>query len=318
MAPIALDTPTTVAYGVSDPSLAMAPTLERCWRLLARTDTLAMQLSELGDIELPPDTRSAADAAFIQSAVPLYLASELEAARLIPAVEMLASISISGGLRGDIGAASPLLYRFWQRRNERFTASERRAFFARLFGAETDAPLAVESGSNTTFATLMIDITEAIYKLEPLLPYGNAATLVALRLAATRLAANLGPRGGGMAGFASRDLLRSIQEAIDILKHAPLQRALGAHDVWSAVGAIARLYLHEEVDVASHVRRAKAGTVILSWLADVLPRLDDNHTPLISAGDEVLGAAVTWLQASLTLEESRSQQSPSHPSRAMQ
>jgi hypothetical protein len=289
----------------ADDPVTMSAAMALCWRLVADADTLAFSLADLGDIELPPSMRPAADIALIESTAPLYLASELEAARLLAAVETLASISISGGLRADIGPAGGLLYRFWQRRNDRFAAPERAAFFARLFGAPTDAPLAIGEATNDAFEPMMIALAEALYQIEPALPTPTAALVVRLRMAATRLVANLAPRSGGIASFAGRDLLRSIQEAIDILKVEPLQRALGANGVWSAVGTINRLYLHESVDVESHVRRAKSGTVILSWLASTLDRLDDGSAPLVSPGDQVLGAAATWLEASLALEETK-------------
>lgn len=306
------------AVDYPDDPVTMSAALAMCWRMLASNDTLAMQLSELGDIELPPDTRSAVDVALIQSATPLYLAAELESARLISAVETLASLSISGGLPADIGPASALLYRFWQRRNDRFNEVERRAFFARLFGTPTETPLSLAGSSNTAFPGLMIDVTEAIYQIEPMLAYGNVASFARLRLAAQRLASNIGQRAGGLAGFAGRDLVRTVQESLDILKHAPLQRALGARDVWSAVQSIARLYLHEDVDVASHVRRAKAGTVILAWIAEVLPRIDDHATPPVREGDPVLSAAATWLEASLVLEDAQHIQRDQYSSRMSQ
>jgi hypothetical protein len=283
---------------------ALDAALAQCWRLVAHAHTVALALEGLGDIELPEPARSASDVAFVESAAALYLAAELEAARLLPAVETLASISISGGLRADLGAAAALLYRFWQRRNERFAAAERSAFFARLFGRETPAPLAGADGSNDAFEPLMIDLAEAIFQMEPMLARPTAQMQVRLRLAVTRLAASLTSRSGGIASFAARDLLRSIQEAIDILKETPLQRALGANSAWSALEAINRLYLHEQVDVDAHVRRAKSGAVLLGWVAASLGRVDD-PSPIIAGGDPVVGAASEWLEASLAIEESR-------------
>lgn len=288
----------------------MSEALALGWRLVEAAEVLALQLSELGDIDLPPAERPAAAVSAIETAAPLYLAAELEAARLLPAVETLAGISISGGLRADIGEAAPLLFRFWKHRNERFSASERQAFFARLFGTLDGPNLALAGGRNTAFEGLMIDLAEAIYKLDPAPLLGRPASDVRLRMAANRLASNLIPRSGGMAAFAARDLLRAIEEAVAILKKEPLQRALRARGVWSAVRNVARLYLNEEVEIGTHVRRGKSGMVVLAWLAEAFPRLDDHVGALIPAGHQVLAAATTWLETSLILEEQHQPTSP--------
>src|SRR5262245_7626968 len=57
------------------------------FRLLAAAESFAAAFAELGDIELPPVVGSEADQAALRAAAPLYLASELETASLLPAVE---------------------------------------------------------------------------------------------------------------------------------------------------------------------------------------------------------------------------------------
>jgi hypothetical protein len=295
--------------GSVDSALALAG------RLLAAVEGFAQQhsLPELGDIELPPVVGSAADQAHLRSVAPLYLAAELEEAGLVPAVELLAGVFASGGLQADLGPAAALLVAFWQERNHRFTAAERRAFFGRLFGSPGPA-LATPESRNTAFEPLLIDLAEALYRLDPEPGLGGLpSSQVPVRMAARQLTANLVPRGGGMASFAAGELLGAVQRALAILKHPQVQGAFGASSVWGAARNISQRYRREDPDVGSHVTRGKSGMLLLAWLAEVLPVLDDVSGVLVAPGDPVLAAATAWLQASLTLTETAPPIGPGTP-----
>ena len=283
-------------------------TLALAFRLLdaAEAFAAAFALSELGDLELPPTVGSEADQAQLRAAAPLYLASELEAARLLPAVEMLAGLFASGGLSTDLGPAATLLNAFWRARKDRFSQPERRAFFARLFGANSGPSLADSAGRNTAFEMRMIDLTEALYKLDEHPGFGSGAgpyEATRLRTAASQLAANLIPRSGGMTSFAARDILATTQEALTILKQASVQQAVGARSVWGAVRNLTERYLNEQVDISVHVTRGKSGVIVLAWLAEVLPQLHSYGGSFAPPDHPVIPAAAGWLQASLSLEE---------------
>lgn len=274
--------------------------------LAASADAWAVAFAELDDLALPPAERPAADAASLRAVAPLYLASELEAAQVLPAVEALAGVAVSGGLPMDAGAGSDRLYRFWRRRSERFAAEERRAFFARLFGAPGPS-LAGDGaraggGANDAFPPLMLTFTEALAQAHEwrTLPTGADA---ALRIAAGRLADNLLERGGGYASFAARDAMTALKEALEILQDPLVQQAVGARTAWQAVRHAAERYLARPADVTAHVQRGQAGQSILAWLAEILSRLERYDLPLDVEAGPAREAAVRWLQASLDLEE---------------
>lgn len=273
-------------------------------RLVAAVETFALQfdLSDTGVVELPPVVGSEADRAHLQTVGPLYLAAELESARLVAAAETLAGLFASGGLSADPGPAAPLLTAFWRGRRERFVENERRALYARMFGQTTGTTLAARRAINADFETLMIDLTEALSKLNaaPLAPPGAD---FAARVAAGQLAANLVSRSGGMAAFAARDLLETIKAALAIFKQPAVQAAVGARTVWGAVRAVTRLYLREEdAEIALHVTRGKAGLLVLAWLAEVFLQLE-GEGELVAPAHPVVGAGLTWLRASLSLAE---------------
>ncbi|MCB0208150.1 MAG: hypothetical protein KDJ52_02395 [Anaerolineae bacterium] len=273
--------------------------------LLAGAESLARQFSELGAIDLPPVVRPAADQNHIQIAAPLYLAAELEAAQLLPAAETLAALFASGALRIE-GEAADQLYRFWQGRSERFSRQERQAFFARLFGRPSETRLAVSGSRNRDFETQLAALAEAIVATQPDAVFGRRPVSEAgLTIAASRLINNLVGRSGGIATFAARDILKAIEQAISILKLHPVQAAVGAISVWTAVQAVARSYLEESVNVTAHVQRGKSGMLILTWVAEILPHLDSvapgGH--VLPPNDPIFSAAVAWLQATLELQE---------------
>jgi hypothetical protein len=288
-------------------------------RLVRSAEALTAALDlELPD--LPPTTGSPADQASLHTAAPLYFASELESARLLPAVETFTGLYASGAIPVPLGPAEAAVARFWKGRHERLASSERQAFYAHLFGGDAGPTLAdpSRSGVNTSFESLMIDLAQAIYQLNPLLDSTSwSGGDAAIRQAAMALASNLSSRAGGFATFAAKDLLGTIQQAVEILKQPQVQRAVGASSLWMTVESIVRLYLHEEVDVTSHVTRGRSGMMILAWVGDVSSQLEGTSGTLVSPQSPLIGAAAAWLQASLTLHEAEQpRQQPNTPAPA--
>ncbi len=294
--------------GIDAGARALERALTLGWQQLAAIQSYAQQFEQdnLGDIQLPEETHDAADQIHLRAAAPMYLAMELENAQVIASVDVLAGLLVSGSYHRDLGNAAESLVHFWRGRNERFSPTERTAFFARLFGGESESVLALHNSVNQEFDLLMIDLAEALYKYTPGV---NAAERVQaefpLRSAANRLLQNLLARSSGLESFAAQNILRVTQEALDILKQPSVQAAAGAQSVWTAVTLIARQYLHKIVDVGSHIQRGHSGMVILAWLAQVMPILNDPNTSIMSSDATVEEAAANWLQASLNIEEQK-------------
>lgn len=280
-------------------------TLALARRLVAAARALAVQLGldDLGAIDLPPVTGSAAAQANLRAAAPLYLAAELEATRLVPAMEMLAGLFASGALAADLGPGGPVLIDAWRRRDRRFGPRERRAFFSRLFGDTSGPAMAGPGGANRAFEPLLIDLAEALYRLQPADWRFGRPPQAALAAAAGALAANLAPRAGGMTAYAAADMVASVQRAVDLFKVPAVQAAVGASSLWTAVRNVARTYLREDPDIGNHLTRGKSGQLLLAWLADALPRLQEVSATLAEPGDPAVAAAAAWLQATLSLRE---------------
>lgn len=259
----------------------------------AATRTVALTLDALGALTLPAAT-TADDQAHLRSLASLYLASQLEQAFLLPAVELLAGMGVEGGVSVDLGTAASRLMSFWQHRKERFTAEERRGLYERLFGSE--------------FENLMIGLCEALYKLdEGAVRQGmsNPLEQAKVRTLGEQLAEHLLNHTTGESVFAATDILGSIRTATDILKDPHLQHAFGGHSIWTTVSAILRRYGGNTTDPASFVVRGKSGLTILLWLADAHGVINASAQPLVGLDNPVIAAAVDWLQSSLTIEQSK-------------
>src|SRR5580704_1957269 len=230
IAAVALPGPVQTTSGAAPMALELV--LAEAQELLRRAEAISIALADLGDIDLPPGSGgTAADQAHLRSIASLYLAAELEAALLVPAAELLASLVASGGLpgaTGDLGpAADTVLSEFWHARHQRMTAAERRALFAHLFGNEGPTAPADVPGLNADFDALFIDLCEALFKLDDVASassYGGVAQQTRLRTTAGRLADNLLRQTGSMTVFAARDLLATVQTALTLFKQRPLQQ----------------------------------------------------------------------------------------------
>jgi hypothetical protein len=258
---------------------------------------------DIGDFDLPSTSTTPQDQARLRAIAPLYLASELESARLLPALELYAGVWASGGIPADLGPLGATITQRYRERHTRLTGAEREALFGRLFGKPYGPDLAVESPRNTAFDGLMAELAASLSDWQANAGQwgGTAADAARVRVAAQRLAENLVSRSGGIATFAAGEILADIKLAVSIFKDVAVQRSLGAISMWQAVRAVIQRFLQQNVDVGSHVERARAGLALLAWLADALPGLESGAAT--HPEEEVVIQAIRWMQATLALHE---------------
>lgn len=255
-----------------------------------------------GVVDLPPVLGAEGDQAQLRTVSPLYLCSELEAAQLLPVVEKLAGLFALGGLQADPGHGAPLLASFWERRSERFTAQERGALFARLFGSSDGPPVGGPDARNNDFLPGMIELAGALNHLSSDPIYGRTPSAEeSVRVAAESLAANLIPRAGGITLFAAREIANSVREAVAILETPAVQAIVGQHTMWGAVSTMSRLYLGTEPDVTDHLDGGRAGALILAWVAEVSPNVESSAAASLVPDDSIIAAASTWLSATMAI-----------------
>jgi hypothetical protein len=278
----------------------------------AQAKGFALGFAAWDPVELPPAITPATDQAHLQAIASLYLAAELEGADLLPAVEMLASLAMTGGLPLDLGDAADAVASFWTSRHERFSREERVALFLRLFGN----PASPAQNGNGEFEPLFIDLCEALYRVAGSaggLVLGGPADQVRVRMAASQLLDNLLSVSGGATAYVAGEVVGAVQAAVAILKHRTVQQAFLARSPWDVVRRINEQYLHDGSNMAAHVNRGKTGMQVLSWMGDALPGIGAGAGDVVSPDAPVIAAAAEWLQASLALRESEAQPSGGLP-----
>jgi len=284
--------------------------IDQAERLIARAHAATFALEDFG-IDLPPPSAVSADADQLRAIAGLYFASELDAAGLIAAAEALAGMS-GAGVPFALGGAASEVAHFWQGRHTRATASERAALFSRLFGTDTGIAAADHPG-NADFETGMIELTEALYKLDETASnaqWGGVAQQARVRSAAGQVVDGLVMAASGMTVFMAQDLIATVKAAFAIFRHDDLRLALGARDTWGAIARGLRMARLPEAHTVLHAGRAGAGMTVLSWLADAAPHLGTSGAPLVMLDHPVIPAAISWLQLSLKIGEATAAPAP--------
>jgi hypothetical protein len=231
----------------------------------------------------------------------LYLAACFEAAGVIPAAEDLSRLARAGVIHADLGEAAQILQGFWQTRNERASATERRALYADVFGMLGEVERSGRA-PNVDFEERLLDLCEAVYRLAG--SAGSGVTEIPkLRRAMDRLVDNLRRATSGMTVLMAQDILKTQQAALQLLNHEAVRTALHARDVWDTMDSIDRLLRRSSPNRHPHIERGRAGLTLLVWLGDTR-KVNSGLQPLaIRPDDAIVGASVDWLEASLALGE---------------
>lgn len=252
------------------------------------------------DFDLPEGAPSAADRVQLEAAAPLYFASELERAGLLPTAELIAGLFVSGAITQPLGPGAKLLHDFWRGRRERLSAEERGAVFARVI----ETPY---------FERLMRILCEAIVAQAD---GDDLREQVVLSTHAQSLGAFLAQRVDPMAAIAARDIVETINTALVFMRDRTLQAAFAVRDLWQLVAIVGAQNGVRAGAAQQHVDRGRSGQTVLLWLAkryaDPAIRLD----PAVPGDIEVLVAAQRWL-ASPPLQAGSTGALPAQPQPAL-
>jgi phage gpG-like protein len=133
-----------------------------------------------------------------------------------------------------------------------------------------------------------------------------------MRMSAERVAENIAEVANDMVLMMARDIISSLSQAIAILNHPAVRAALTARTMWDAVAAIDRRLRRPARPTLSHLRRGRAGMVVLAWLADFVERADRAGGTRIDSDNPVLGAALDWVDETIALIRSEEEAAASH------
>jgi hypothetical protein len=231
------------------------------------------------DFDLPEAAPTNEDRGQLNAAAPLYFASELERAGLLPTAELIAGLFVSGAITQPLGPTSKMLHDFWRGRRERLDADERNAIYARVI-------------ENPYFDRLMLALCTAVVS------QADGVDLREQVLVATHaqsLAAFLAQRVDPMAAIAARDIVETINTALAFLRDRMLQAAFAVKDLWQLVAIVGSQSAVSAGMPQQHVERGRSGQTVLLWLgshyADSAIRFDPSKQEDI----DVIVAAQRWL-----------------------
>lgn len=273
-------------------------------KLLLAAEAHAVMLSDFGAIELP-DAASARPME-LRAVASLYLASTLEAAGLIQAADDFTRLVRSGAIRGDLGDAMERVVEFWDGRSDRASEEERVALFGRLFGSPA-GPVDGYGGLNRAFEEQLLDLCDAIIGV------ADGGGSARMRTAAQRVAENIAGVTNDMVLMMARDIIAALSQAIAILNHPAVRTILMANTMWGAVEAIDRRLRRPTRPTLSHLRRGRAGMVVLAWLADFMERSSSLGPATIDANNPVVGAALDWVDETISIIRSEDGGQPAGP-----
>ena len=236
------------------------------------------------DFDLPEGAPNAEDRIQLNAAAPLYFASELERAGLLPTAELIAGLFVSGAITQPLGPTANLLHDFWRGRRERLDADERAAIYARVI-------------ETPHFDRLMRVLCEGIVQQADAsrADGDDLREQVVVAAHAQSFAAFLAQRVDPMASIAARDIVETINTALVFLRDRKLQAAFAVKDLWRLVAIVGSQNGIASGAAQQHVERGRSGQTVLLWLAehyaDSAIRLDATKPEDV----EVIVAAQRWL-----------------------
>lgn len=247
------------------------------------------------DFDLPEGAPNAEDRIQLNAAAPLYFASELERAGLLPTAELIAGLFVSGAITQPLGPTANLLHDFWRGRRERLDADERNAIYARVI-------------ETPHFDRLMRVLCEGIVAQAD---GDDLREQVVVATHAQSFAAFLAQRVDPMASIAARDIVETINTALVFLRDRKLQAAFAVHDLWRLVAIVGSQNGIPSGAPQQHVERGRSGQTVLLWLAnhyaDNAIRLDATKPEDV----EVIVAAQRWLASPSVMSSSATSPSAS-------
>ena len=246
----------------------------RRWKSCCRTSTKST------DVEIQRENLNAAQA--------IYFAYMLEEMRLPQVVERIVELFRSGLLPLGRGAAGDYLYNYYKKAADRITEGERRDLYMRLFGAPGGNPNGNEP--NRDFNELWLRFVSAVSSFARQLTVDRmlrtnipvAVSQEQVRKAGRDLAANLSLHGYGIAYFAATELQTMILEYRDKLSDPEIRGAFGARDMWQVIDQVNANYLGGTRNTHRYRTQARAGAVIIRWLANHHERLSGRFGEVIS------------------------------------
>ena len=201
------------------------------------------------------------------------------------------------------------LYQFDRKRVLRYTQTDRRAVYRRVFGY-TDASPPHGAEPNSAFHTLLSNFCQHVSRFfedkrvsEVLRPSGTRETfgsMAVVRRSGLDLRANLKQVSYGHVAVLRTEVMGLLAEAFDVLGSPDVVNLFGADNAWDVLEEVLKRYLREIPVTSQRSRMAVTGRDILRWLAEdyLLTSVRIDFESLL---ESIVDASDDWLTSAESL-----------------
>ncbi len=240
----------------------------------------------LGMVELPNlGTPGQIAPAQVNSGAVLYWCSEVDKAGILPFVETLADKLFTGQFQLPIQQSSSLLRPFWRSAEHRFTEPERLVLYRQV----------LDGNMPGSFQQHMLHLSNSLVSIgREAKDHGILHLQARAAQSIQNLAQGLSDRSVGITGFAARDIVRQIRDAMDILNNPEINRALGGGSISFILQRWSPSLMNRQLNVSPHLRLAQHGVSILRWIAREAPLIVQNSS-MLGRQHPLMHEAEAWL-----------------------
>ena len=239
----------------------------------------------------------------------LYYLYQMEAVGTFRAVQKLQQIFKSGEVRLSEGPGAMALFQFDRKRILRYTLSDRRAAYRKVFGY-TDSSPPDGARPNESFHPLMTNFNRHVSAffqdkrvsevVKPNNTRENFGSMFVVRRAGLDLRHNLKQVSYGHISVLRSEVMVLLRDAFDILNSDDIKRIFGAATGWEVMEDVLKQHLREQPLTSQRHRMAVTGRDIIRWLGeDYL--LTDVRTDFEALLEAIVDPADDWLTSAESL-----------------
>jgi len=239
----------------------------------------------------------------------LYYLYKLEAVGTFRAVLKLQQLFKAGDVRLSDGEGAMALFQYDRKRMLRYTLSDRKAAYRKVFGyTETDPPEGAKP--NSAFHGLMTNFCRHVSGFfqdkrvsEVLRPDSSRETfgsMAVVRRAGLDLRHNLKQVSYGHVAILRSEVMVLLRDAFFILNAEDVRRLFGADTGWDVLEEVLKRYLGEHPLTSQQHRMAVTGREVLRWLSEDYV-LTDVRTDFEALLEAIVDQADDWLTSAESL-----------------
>ncbi|MEL6240884.1 MAG: hypothetical protein AAFR19_06190 [Pseudomonadota bacterium] len=272
-------------------------------------DTVATTLGQSASAPLVPDYDDQINRDRITAIADLYYLYQMESLGTFRAVLKLQQLFKSGEVRLSEGRGAMALFQYDRKRVLRYTLSDRKAAYRKVFGY-TDGKPPAGSLPNAAFHPLMTNFARNVSNffqdkrvsevVRPDNTRESFGSMSIVRRAGLDLRHNLKQVSYGHVAVLRSEVMVLLRDAFEILNSEDIKRLFGADTPWEVLEDTLQRHLGERPITSQRHRMAVTGRDILRWLAEDYI-LTDVRTDFEALLEATVDAADDWLTSTNSL-----------------